>query len=82
MSAPITGRERYEWLVPIGSRKPAHAFILGAKSSICLSGERFGVGNLGFEHEVLQPGEPRRVRCGACMKILKNNRNMVEVSGP
>lgn len=78
MSAPITGRERYEWLIPVGSRKPAHAFIPGGHHSICLAGERFGSGQ-GFEREVLQPGEPQRRRCGPCGRVLARNPEMVEV---
>lgn len=77
MSAPITGRERYEWLVP-PTRAAAHAFIPGARYAICLKPERYG-----WEREQLQPGEPKRARCKQCLKMLRHpsNKNMKEVPG-
>jgi hypothetical protein len=73
MSPLLTGRERYEWLVP-PTRAVAHAFIPGAQYSLCRKPERYG-----FAREELQPGEPRRARCPQCMRILARNPEMVEV---
>lgn len=70
--------EHYEWLVPIGSRAKAHAFVLGAKSSLCLTAARYPIGEAGWEREALKPGEPRRARCRPCERIIGGNGGMVE----
>lgn len=77
MSAPITGTEHYEWLVP-ATRAAAHAFILGARFSICRKPERYD-----FAREELRAGEPRRARCRQCTRILglENHVGMVEEHG-
>jgi hypothetical protein len=77
-----TRTEHYEWLLPIGTRAQAHAFVLGAKSSICLVGKKFGVGVRNWEHEQAANGEPRRARCHRCVNILRSNPEMVEEQGP
>lgn len=81
MSAPITGRERYEWLVSGDSRGEAHAFIPGAKYAICLKPERFPMGKPAWVRQQLQPGEPQRARCRQCTRMLarKENAGMQEV---
>jgi hypothetical protein len=83
MSAPLTGRERYEWLVPGASKGEAHAFILGARDSICLKMARFPFNKPAMQREQLAPGEPRRKRCDQCLRILgrDDNKGMVEVNG-
>ncbi len=77
----ITGRERYSWLVPIGLRSAAHAFVPGAKHSLCLKVERFAVGQQGYAREDVGANEPKRARCPQCKNILghKDNKNMREV---
>lgn len=77
MSTPITGREHYQWHTPIAAedRSVAHAFIPLARHSVCLKMERYD-----YAPELLRDGEPKRVRCDQCKRIIgrKGNENMVE----
>ena len=76
----ITGRERYEWLLPVANYGHAHAFCVGARLSMCVQHERFPYGRVFWEREELEPGEPRRARCARCTRLLQGFPNMVELS--
>jgi hypothetical protein len=75
----LTGRERYSWLVPVGLRSSAHAFVPGARHSLCLKVERYGVGHHGWQVEDVLPNEPKRARCPQCQRIVTRNPGMGEV---
>lgn len=76
----ITGREQYEWLVPVANYGQAHAFCLGARLSMCTQQERWPLGQVGWEREELKRGEPRRARCIRCTRLLQGFPNMTELS--
>lgn len=78
----LTGRERYCWLVPVGLRSSAHAFVPGAKHSLCLKVERYAVGHMGWQLEEVMLNEPHRARCPQCSRILTRNPDMQEVNEP
>lgn len=76
----ITGRESYEWCVPVGSFAEAHAFCLGRRIALCAGEERRAGGDPAWPRETLLPGEPKRARCQRCIGWLRKYPGLKECS--